>query len=90
MARLCSFSVVAGTVTGVTNYQWYNNGVAIANATNASLTLNPTVAANYSSAFSVVVDHDSIRLVQRHAGDAEHAEAGSVEADRHTQRRARR
>jgi hypothetical protein len=51
-----TFSVVASTVTGVTNYQWYNNGVAIANATNASLTLNPTVAANYSSAFSVLVD----------------------------------
>lgn len=50
-----SFYVTATTATGVTNYQWYNNGVAIANATNASVTVSPTVAANYGGAFSVLV-----------------------------------
>jgi hypothetical protein len=50
-----TFTVGATTTTGVTNYQWYSNSVPIANATNASLTVNPTTAGSYSTAYSVLV-----------------------------------
>ena len=50
-----TFHVSATTVTTVTNYQWYSNGVAIPNATGPSLTLNPTAAGDYGAAFSVLV-----------------------------------
>ena len=54
-----NFSVVATTSTGITNYQWYSNGSAIANATNASVTLSPTVAANYNGSIYVAVNDGS-------------------------------
>lgn len=50
-----TFTVAATTSTTITNYQWYNNGAAIANATNATLTVSPVVSANYTAAFSVLV-----------------------------------
>ena len=46
--------VVSGTTTGFTNYQWRLNGVAIAGATNATLTLNNVQITN-DGAYSVVI-----------------------------------
>ncbi|HWW00792.1 MAG TPA: hypothetical protein VNZ64_13935 [Candidatus Acidoferrum sp.] len=51
-----TFTVAATTVTGVTNYQWYSNSVAIANATNSSLTVSPTTSGSYAAAYSVLVN----------------------------------
>jgi len=51
-----TFTVAASTVTGITNYQWYSNSVAIANATNMSLTVNPTTSGSYATAYSVQVN----------------------------------
>jgi hypothetical protein len=51
-----TFTVAATTVTGVTNYQWYSNSVAIPNATNSSLTVNPTTSGSYATAYSVLVN----------------------------------
>ncbi len=50
------FSVTATTSTGITNYQWYTNGVAIPGATNSTVTISPTVAANYTGTVSAVVN----------------------------------
>jgi len=49
-----TFSVTASTVTGVTNYQWYFNGLAIAGATGPSLTVNP-VKTNSFGGYAVTV-----------------------------------
>jgi hypothetical protein len=49
-----TFTVTATTVTGVTNYQWYFNGVAIAGATGRSLTVSP-VTTNSVGIYSVTV-----------------------------------
>jgi hypothetical protein len=51
-----TFAVTARTATGVTNYQWYLNGVAIAGATGQSLTVNPVVAASFGSYSATVND----------------------------------
>jgi len=48
-----TFSVVASTITGITNYQWYLGNNAISGATNSSYTLTAS-ATNYGS-YSVVV-----------------------------------
>ena len=50
-----TLTVTASTVTGVTNYQWFTNGVAIAGATGSSYTVNPTTVASYTSVFTVSV-----------------------------------
>jgi len=50
-----TFAVTANTASGVTNFQWYLNGVAIAGATSPSLTVNPVVAASFGS-YSVAVN----------------------------------
>ena len=44
-----TFSVTATTSTGVTNYQWFRNNVAIAGATSASYALASVAATNYGS-----------------------------------------
>jgi hypothetical protein len=49
------FTVSATTSTGITNYQWYANGVAISNATSATLTISPLTAASFSTAYAVQV-----------------------------------
>ena len=46
--------VVSGSTTGFTNYQWRFNGVAIAGATNATLTLSNVQLATYG-AYTVVI-----------------------------------
>ena len=51
-----TFSVTASTVTGVTNYQWYFNGVAIAGATGPSLTINPVATNSFGSYVAAVSD----------------------------------
>jgi hypothetical protein len=51
-----TFYVAASTTTGVTNYQWYTNGVAIPGATTTSLTVTPVTSANYGVAYSVLVN----------------------------------
>ena len=51
-----SFTVAATTATGITNYQWYVNGVGIANATNAVYTINPVAATNFGKAYAVLVN----------------------------------
>jgi hypothetical protein len=51
-----SFAVTASTLTGVTNYQWYLNNVAIAGATGSSLTVNPVVAASFGNYLVTVND----------------------------------
>ncbi|HZR16911.1 MAG TPA: hypothetical protein VFE51_06245 [Verrucomicrobiae bacterium] len=50
-----SFTVSATTSTGVTNYQWYASGVAISNATSATLTINPVAASNFGKTYAVQV-----------------------------------
>lgn len=50
-----TFRVAATTTTGMTNYQWFTNGVAVPNATSSSLTVNPVVSADFGLAFSVLV-----------------------------------
>jgi len=50
-----TFAVAAVTTTGVTNYQWYTNGVAVAGATGPSLTVSPVTSASYVS-YSVSVN----------------------------------
>jgi hypothetical protein len=49
------FAVTATTSTGITNYQWYANGVAISNATSATLTVSPVTANSYGTAYAVQV-----------------------------------
>jgi len=44
-----TFTVAASTATGVTNYQWYTNGVAIPGATSSNLTINPVTVASYAT-----------------------------------------
>ena len=44
-----TFSVTATTTTGITNYQWFRNNVAISGATNASYALASVALANYGS-----------------------------------------
>jgi hypothetical protein len=44
-----TFSVTATTTTGVTNYQWFRNNVAISGATNASYAIASVALANYGS-----------------------------------------
>lgn len=51
-----TFTVAASTATGLTNYQWYSNSVAIAKATNSSLTVSPTTSGSYATAYSVQVN----------------------------------
>jgi hypothetical protein len=51
-----SFAVEASTATGITNYQWYANGTAIANATNATLSVNPVTTNSYGTAYAVLVN----------------------------------
>jgi hypothetical protein len=50
-----SFTVTATTSTGITNYQWYVNGVAISNATSATLTINPVTNSSFGKAYAVQV-----------------------------------
>jgi hypothetical protein len=50
-----NFSVTATTTTGITNYQWYANGVAISNATSATLTINPVAASSFGKNYAVQV-----------------------------------
>jgi hypothetical protein len=44
-----TFTVTATTSTTVTNYQWFSNNAAIANATNASYSLASVATTNYGS-----------------------------------------
>lgn len=44
-----SFAVTATTSTGVTNYQWFRNNVAISGATNATHAIASVAAANFGS-----------------------------------------
>jgi len=44
-----SFSVTATTSTGVTNYQWFRNNVAIAGATGATYSIGSVASTNYGS-----------------------------------------
>jgi hypothetical protein len=50
-----TLTVAATTSTGVTNYQWFRNGVAIAGATSATLVLSNFQSAN-AGTYTVVVD----------------------------------
>src|SRR5262249_48735841 len=49
------FTVSATTSTGITNYQWYANGVAISNATSDTLTISPLTVASFGTAYAVQV-----------------------------------
>jgi hypothetical protein len=51
-----TLTVVASTTTGVTNYQWFKNGVLIAGATSATLTLANFQSANAGAYYVVVGD----------------------------------
>jgi hypothetical protein len=44
-----NFTVVATTGTGLISYQWFRNNVAVANATNATLTITNVALANYGT-----------------------------------------
>lgn len=55
LSATVTFNVGATTLTTETNYQWYLNGIAIAHATNASLTLDPVANANYGT-YTVAVN----------------------------------
>jgi hypothetical protein len=44
-----SFSVTATTSTGVTNYQWFRNNVAISGATNATYAIGSVASTNFGS-----------------------------------------
>jgi len=44
-----SFSVTATTTTGVTNYQWFRNSVAITGATNATYAIGSVASTNFGS-----------------------------------------
>jgi hypothetical protein len=50
-----TFTVEATTATTITNYQWYANGTAIANATSATLTINPVTTNSFGTAYAVLV-----------------------------------
>ena len=50
-----TFTVGATTSTGITNYQWYANKVAITGATNATLTIDSLTATNFNSQYAVLV-----------------------------------
>jgi len=50
-----TFSVVASTSTGITNYQWYSNSTAVAGATNSSLVINPVTTNTLKTVFAVLV-----------------------------------
>jgi hypothetical protein len=52
---IATFSVVASTSTGITNYQWYRNATAIAGATNSSLVINPVTTNTFNSIYAVLV-----------------------------------
>lgn len=45
------------------SYQWYNNGTPIANATNASLIINPVSASNASTNYYVIVTNSAYGAV---------------------------
>jgi hypothetical protein len=51
-----NFTVVASTTTGITNYQWYLNGNAIAGATSATYALGSVAVTNYGSYYAQVDD----------------------------------
>ncbi|PYI84129.1 MAG: hypothetical protein DME26_13765 [Verrucomicrobia bacterium] len=51
-----NLSVVASTVTGVTNYQWLRNGTNIVGATNATLSFSPLALAHFGGNYSVAVN----------------------------------
>lgn len=44
-----SFAVTATTSTGVTNYQWFRNNVAISDATNATYAIGSVAAGNFGA-----------------------------------------
>jgi hypothetical protein len=50
-----TFTVVASTSTGITNYQWYANATAISNATNSSLVINPVTTNTIGTLYAVLV-----------------------------------
>jgi hypothetical protein len=50
-----NLSVVASTVTGVTNYQWLRNGTNLVGQTNATLNFAPLATANFGGNYSVAV-----------------------------------
>jgi len=51
-----NLSVVASTVTGVTNYQWRRNGANLVGQTSATLDFAPLATANFGGNYSVAVN----------------------------------
>ena len=51
-----TFTVIATTSSGVTNYQWLSNAVSIASATNTVLSLTNVQAGNFGSIYRVRVN----------------------------------
>lgn len=51
-----NLSVVASTVTGVTNYQWLRNGTNLVGQTSATLNFAPLANANFGGNYSVAVN----------------------------------
>jgi hypothetical protein len=51
-----NLSVVATTVTGVTNYQWTKNGANVAGATSSTLNFAPLVSTSYGTYTVIIYD----------------------------------
>jgi hypothetical protein len=51
-----SYTVTPYTLSGVTNYQWFSNGVNIAGATTKTVTLNNLQSGNFGSIYTVRVN----------------------------------
>jgi hypothetical protein len=70
-----SFMVIAeGTLTNVLGYQWFKNGVAIEDATNATYATPPVTLADHGSKYSVDVNmlgHSTVRVGSSYVGGSE-------------------
>jgi len=55
VAGSATFSVVAQSFSGVTNYQWYTNSTAIGKATGSTLTLSGLTTVNFGLTYTVSV-----------------------------------
>ena len=63
-----TLSVVASTTTGVTNYQWFKNGVLVVGATSATLTVANFQSANAGTYYVVVGDGTNFAASQASNG----------------------
>ena len=59
-----TLSIVATTTTGVTNYKWFKDGVQIAGATSATLSVTNFQSANAGTYYAIVGDGNNFTATQ--------------------------